>query len=186
MNRQQIDVELRRAQAEFHQLITSASPDDLQRPTDGTRWTNRQLLFHMVLGYGVVWTLLPLVRMLGRLGHSLGFAATLNAGRRPFHWINYVGPCVAAGLVPTRAVSALLDRTIGSLRRRLSVETERNLTLSMQMPTDWDPYFTSTMSVLDVYHFGTHTSITIAVSSRSLRIGPSRNGQRMTIPAHGN
>ena len=155
MDPQQIDAEMRRAQADFHQLITNASPDDLRRPTDGTRWTNRQLLFHMVLGYGVVRTLLPLVRTLGRLGHSRGFAATLNAGRRPFHWINYLGPCVAARLLTPRAITALLDRTIDSLRRRLAAETERNLTLSMHMPTDWDPYFTPTMSVLDVYHFGT-------------------------------
>jgi hypothetical protein len=139
MDPQQIDVEMRRAQAEFHQLITSASPTDLQLPTDGTRWTNRQLLFHMVLGYGVVRVLLPLVRVLGRLGHSRGFATTLNAVRRPFHWINYAGPCVAARLLTPRAVTALLDRTIGSLRRRLAVETEHNLTLSMHMPTDWDP-----------------------------------------------
>jgi len=152
---QQVDGELRRAQAEFHQLISSASPDDLRRPTDGTRWTNRQLLFHMVLGYGVVRTLLPGVRALGRLGHSRGFAATLNAGRRPFHWINYVGPCVAARLLTPRAIAALLDHTIGSLRRRLAAETARDLALSMHMPTGWDPYFTPTMSVLDVYHFGT-------------------------------
>jgi DinB superfamily len=155
MDPHQIDAEMRRAQAEFHQLITNASPDDLRRPTNGTRWTNRQLLSHIVLGYGVVRTLLPLVRTLGRLGLSRGFAATLNAGRGPFHWINYVGPCVAARLLTPRAVTALLDRTIGSLRRRLAAETERDLTLSMHMPTDWDPYFTSTMSVLDVYHFGT-------------------------------
>ena len=65
MDPHQIDVEMRRAQAAFHQLITGASPDDLQHSTDGTRWTNRQLLFHMVLGYGVVRTLLPLVRARG-------------------------------------------------------------------------------------------------------------------------
>ena len=155
MEPQQVDVELRRAQAEFHQLITSASPDDLRRLSDGTRWTNRQLLFHVVLGYGVVRTLLPLVRALGRLGHSRGFAAALNAGRRPFHWINYVGPCVAARLLTPHAITTLLDRVIGSLRHRLAAETERDLTLSMHVPTDWDPYFTPTMSVLDVYHFGT-------------------------------
>ena len=155
MDPQQIDAEMRRAQADFRQLITSASPDDLRRPTDGTRWTNRQLLFHMVLGYGVVRTLLPLVRTLGRLGHSRGFAATLNAGRRPFHWINYLGPCVAARLLTPRAMTALLDRTIDSLRRRLAAETERDLALSMHMPTDWDPCFTPTMNVLDVYRFGT-------------------------------
>jgi hypothetical protein len=98
MDAHQIDVEMSRAQTDFHQLMTRASPEDLRRPTNGTRWTNRQLLFHMVLGYGVVRTLLPLVRTLGRLGHSRGFAAGLNAGRRPFHWVNYVGPCVAARL----------------------------------------------------------------------------------------
>jgi hypothetical protein len=155
MDPQQIDAEMRRAQAEFHQLLTDASPEELRRPTDGTRWTNRQLLFHIVLGYGVVRTLLPLVRALGRLGHSRGFAAILNAARRPFHWINYVGPCVAAGLLAPRAMTALLDRTIGSLRRCLAAETERTLAMTMHMPTDWDPYFTPTMSVLDVYHFGT-------------------------------
>jgi len=155
MDPQQIDAEMRRAQAEFHQLLTDASPEELRRPTDGTRWTNRQLLFHIVLGYGVVRTLLPLVRALGRLGHSRGFAAILNAARRPFHWINYIGPCVAAGLLAPRAMTALLDRTIGSLRRCLAAETERTLAMTMHMPTDWDPYFTPTMSVLDVYHFGT-------------------------------
>jgi hypothetical protein len=155
MDPQQIDVEMQRAQAEFHQLITSASADDLRRATDGTRWTNGQLLFHMVLGYGVVRTLLPLVRALGRLGHSRGFAATLNAGRRPFHWINYVGPCIAARLLTPRVMTAVLDGAIRSLRRRLADETERSLALSMHVPTDWDPYFKPTMSALDVYHFGT-------------------------------
>jgi len=155
MDPQQIDVEMQRAQAEFHQLITSASVADLRRATDGTRWTNEQLLFHMVLGYGVVRTLLSLVRMLGRLGHSRGFAATLNAGRRPFHWINYVGPCVAARLLTPRVMTVVLDGAIRSLRRRLAVETERSLALSMHVPTDWDPYFKPTMSALDVYHFGT-------------------------------
>ena len=52
-------------------------------------------------------------------------------------------------------MTAVMDRVIRSLQRRLTVETERSLTLSMHMPTDWDPYFTPTMSVLDVYHFGT-------------------------------
>jgi hypothetical protein len=154
MDPRQIDGEMRRAQDEFHRLVMTASPDDLRRPTDGTRWTNRQLLFQMVLGYGVVRTLLPLVRTLGRLGPSRGFAATLNAGRRPFHWINYIGPCVDARLLTPRATTALLDHTIDSLRRRLAVGTEGSLALSMHMPADWDPYFTPTMSVLDVYHFG--------------------------------
>jgi hypothetical protein len=55
----EINDEMRRAQAEFQELISRASVHDLRRRSDGTRWTNRQLLFHMVLGYLVVRTLLP-------------------------------------------------------------------------------------------------------------------------------
>lgn len=155
MDANDIRTEMRRAQADFEQLVAEASRGDLRRRTNGTRWTNRELLFHMVLGFGVVRTLLPLVRTLGRLGHSRGFAATLNACRGPFHWINYLGPCVAGRVVTPRAMTALLGRVIGSLEHRLAVETKRSLELTMHMPTEWDPYFAPTMSVLDVYHFGT-------------------------------
>ena len=62
------------ALAEFHQLMTCASPEDLRRPTDGRHpWTNRQLLFHMVLGWGVVRTLLALC---GRWGASVTAAGS--------------------------------------------------------------------------------------------------------------
>ena len=45
--------EMRGGQAEFRQLIATASADDLHCTISGTRWTNRQLLFHTVPGYGV-------------------------------------------------------------------------------------------------------------------------------------
>jgi hypothetical protein len=122
-----IGEEMRRAQADFHQLIATASREHLHRPTHGTRWTNRQLLFHMVLGYGVVRMLLPLVRTLGRLGYSRGFATALNAARCPFHLVNYLDPCLAARLLSPRATIVLLDAVIASLRRCLDTETERSL-----------------------------------------------------------
>ena len=155
MDRDEISQELNRVRSEFHQLIDKASMDDLRRRSHGTRWTNRQLLFHLVLGYLVVRTLMPLVHALGRLGHSQGFAATLNAARHPFHVINYLGSCGGGQLLTTRAMAALLDRTIGALQCNLAAETDRSLALAMHFPTGWDPYFTPTMSVLDVYHFGT-------------------------------
>jgi hypothetical protein len=155
VNSIEVSGEMRRAQADFHQLIGEASSDDLRRRSNGTRWTNRQLLFHMVFGYLVVRTLLPLVHALGRLGHSRGFAATLNAGRRPFHLINYLGSCGGGQVLTTGAMTALLDRTIQALQRSLAAETAQSLALTMHFPTAWDPYFKPTMSVLDVYHFAT-------------------------------
>jgi DinB superfamily len=150
-----ISNEMRSARADFHQLISGASARDLRRRSNGTRWTNRQLLYHMVFGYVIVRTLLPLVHALGWLGHSRGFAATLNMARRPFHLINYLGSCVGGQILGTRTVSALLDRTIEALQRDLAAETDASLARSMHFPTAWDPYFRPTMSVLDVYHFGT-------------------------------
>ena len=104
MNSIDVSNEMRRAQADFHQLIGEASSGDLRRRSNGTRWTNRQLLFHMVFGYVIVRTLMPLVHALGRLGHGRGFAATLNAGRRPFHVINYLGSCGGGHVLTTRAL----------------------------------------------------------------------------------
>jgi hypothetical protein len=150
-----ISDEMQRVQADFRRIIGAASADDLRRRSHGTRWTNRQLLFHMVFGYLIVRTLMPLVHARGRLGHSRGFAATLNSVRRPFHVINYLGSCGGGQILTTRAMAALLDRTITALQRRLAAETESSLALTMHFPTAWDPYFTPTMSVLDVYHFGT-------------------------------
>ena len=95
MDRREIAAEMRRAQADFHALVGLATAEDLRRRTDGTRWTNRQLLWHMVFGYLIVRTLMPLVHLLGRLGWSRRFAATLNALHRPFHLINYAGPPAA-------------------------------------------------------------------------------------------
>jgi hypothetical protein len=69
---------MRRAREEFHQLVSTASPKDLRRRSNGTRWTNRQLLLHMVFGYIIVRTLLPLVHTLGR---SRGFVR--HPERRP-------------------------------------------------------------------------------------------------------
>jgi len=155
VGRNEIVEELGRVQADFRQLTRTTTPEELHRRSNGTRWSNRQLLFHMVFGYVVVRTLLPLVHALGRLGHSGGFAATLNAGRHPFHLINYLGSCGGGQLLTTRAQAALLDRTIDALQRKLAAETDASLALSMHFPTAWDPYFTPVMSVQDVYHFAT-------------------------------
>ena len=146
--------EMRRAQADFHVLIAGAGPQDLRRRTDGTRWTNRQLLWHMVFGYLIVRTLLPLVHLLGRLGWSRRFAATLNAAHRPFHLVNYAGSAGGGLLLTPRRMAAVMDATVTALDRRLAVETPASLALTMHFPTRWDPYFRDTMTVLDVYHYG--------------------------------
>ena len=85
--------EIRGACADFHHLVDEATTAELRRRSNGTKWTNDQLLFHMLFGYLVVRTLLWLVRGFSKLPphYSRRFAQALNAGTRPFHAINYLG-----------------------------------------------------------------------------------------------
>lgn len=157
VSRESVHDELERARQDFHKMVGEASAEALRRRTNGTRWTNRQLLFHMLLGYLVVRALLPLVRTLGRLPDraSAAFAVVLNSAARPFHVVNYLGGCAGALVLRDRRLTAQVDRTIGALHRQLDNETTTSLALRMHFPSRWDPYFTHTMSVLDVYHYGT-------------------------------
>ena len=156
LDRAAVHDEMEQARIQFSDLVGRATPADLRRRSNGTRWANRQLLFHMMFGYLVVRTLMPLVHAFGKrpASWSRRFAATLNAGQRPFHLINYLGSCGGGQVLPTSTMIRLIDRTIHALQRKLAAETNENLALTMHFPTAWDPYFHDTMSVFDVYHYG--------------------------------
>jgi hypothetical protein len=168
--------EMGQARLTFSDLVSKATPPDMRRRSNGTRWTNRQLLFHMLFGYLIVRTSMPLVHAFGRRADnwSRRFAAILNAGQRPFHVINYVGSCGGGEVLPKSIMIKLMERTIHSLQHKLDGETEKSLALTMHFPTAWDPYFQDTMSVLDVYHDGTqhfdHHHKQLTLSDRSAPI----------------
>lgn len=145
------------ARALLRRLLSAADPDTLARDSNGTRWTNEQLLFHMVFGYMVVRALLILVRVFGRLQSpvSRGFAAVLNFATVPFHVVNYWGSRMASLTFNHRRMAAQLDRVVASLQKHLLRETEQSLALTMSFPTRWDPFFKPTMTLAEVYHYPT-------------------------------
>jgi len=148
---------------DLRHLLAAATPAGLRARTNGTRWSNDQLLFHMVFGFLVVRRLLPLVRLLSSLPPWVGraFALLLDAGRVPFHWINYAGSCAGALVFNRVRMGWLCDRTIDHLVASLEQEPEQRLVRGMPFPTSWDPYFEPFMSLADVYaypvlHFAHH------------------------------
>ena len=155
-DRASIHAELERTRGDLHHLVGSATPVALRRRSDGTRWTNQQLLWHMAFGYLVVLRLLPLVRLFGRLpdSSSRAFAAVLNAGTRPFHVVNYLGPVGGALVFHGPRLSRQLDRTIDRLHRRLDAESDAALARRMHFPVGWDPFFRDTMTLEQVYRYG--------------------------------
>ena len=157
MDTRAVGEELERARADFHRLVDGATVAELRRRSDGTRWTNEQLLFHMLFGFLVVRALLPLVRGFGRLPDrwSRRFAAVLNAATPPFHVVNYLGSVVGARLLGPTRMERAADRAIGGLRSSLARRSQRQLARGMHFPVRWDPYFTDCMTVVDVYHYAT-------------------------------
>jgi hypothetical protein len=148
---------MQRAQETFHALLAQASPADLRRVSRGTRWTNEQLLFHMLFGYLIVRALLVLVKLVSRLPGSVGrgFARLLNSASTPFNAVNYWGSCAAAKVFGHQRMGRTFDQVIASLHRHLDAETDTALARGMRFPTRWDPFFTDVMTLTDVYHYAT-------------------------------
>ena len=157
VDKRDIDAELERATADFHRLLDSATPAELRMPTEGTRWTNQQLLFHMLFGFLLVRVLVPLVKAFARLPPAISrvFAATLNAGTRLFHVVNYAGSLGGIRVLGYARTERLMDRTIGALQASLDDATDEELGRGMHFPVGWDPYFTDVMTIRDVYHYPT-------------------------------
>ncbi|GAB3442983.1 hypothetical protein GCM10027517_20810 [Phycicoccus ginsengisoli] len=157
MDVEEISAELDRVRADFRHLLDTATVAELRAPTDGTRWTNEQLLFHMLFGYLLVRNLRPLVRAFGRLpdGASRRFSAALDAGTRPFHVVNYVGSLGGARVLGYAGMARLMDHTTARLQHSLRRESAASLRRGMHFPTGWDPYFHDVMTLREVYHYPT-------------------------------
>jgi DinB superfamily len=156
-DRQRIHDELERVRADLHHLVARATAADLRGATNETRWTNGQMLWHMAFGYLIVRRLLPLVRVFGRLPEpfSRTFAAVLNACTRPFHTINYLGSVGGALVFHGPRLTRHVDHSIDVLHRRLDAESEEALARRMHFPVGWDPFFRDTMTLEQVYAYGT-------------------------------
>jgi hypothetical protein len=173
LDRAAVRAEMDQVRIDFRRLISDADPADLRRPSDGTKWTNQQLLFHMLFGYLIVRALLGLVRIFGLLpdGASKAFARLLDSARRPFDLINYLGSCAGARIIPPRLMPAILDHVIAALHKHLQRETGPALSRGMHYPTTWDPFFGAYMTLADIYRYPTQH---FRFHQRQLTLSPPR------------
>ena len=157
MERADIIEELEAARLDFRQLVDNATSAELRRGSDGTRWTNEQLLFHMLFGYLLVRNLQPLVKAFSRwpTGVSRAFASTLNTATRPFHVINYVGSLGGARVLGYSGMEFAMDAVVGRLQKSVLRASEDSLNRGMHFPVGWDPYFKDYMTLWEVYHYPT-------------------------------
>ncbi|MFH8491158.1 DinB family protein [Streptomyces longisporoflavus] len=169
--------ELERVRLEFRRLLEGAAPADLARRSQGTRWTNEQLLFHMLFGYLLVRPLLLVFSLFGHLPLSVSrvFARLLEAGTVPFDFINYLGPVGGARVLGRRRMADAFDRVIVDLHRRVDAASAARLGHKMHYPYRWDPFFQDVMTVADLYrypakHFDFHRAQLTLPGGRCVRV----------------
>jgi len=157
VSRQGVHTELEGARTAFHRLVEGATATELRTASDGTRWSNQELLFHMLFGYLIARVLLVLARVVSRLprGASRGFGALLNSTTGLFDKANFYGSRIGARLLGPRRMVATFDRVIASLHRGFAAESEADLRRGMYYPVRWDPFFQEFMTVADIYHYPT-------------------------------
>jgi hypothetical protein len=153
----EISSELERVRVDFRHLVDTATVAELRQPSNGTKWSNEQLLFHMLFGYLLVRNLRLLVLAFSRLPDpaSARFASGLNACTRIFHVVNYVGSLGGARVLGHTRMEALMDRVIIGLQSSLARTTAQDLERGMHFPVGWDPYFSDHMTLREVYHYPT-------------------------------
>ena len=118
MDKEQICAELDRVRSDYRELLDTATVAELRKPTDGTKWNNEQLLFHMLFGYLLVRNLRLLVWGFSRLPDSASrrFAALLNAPARSTSSTTSA-PCSVRGLWDIRAWSGSWTACSAAFRR---------------------------------------------------------------------
>jgi hypothetical protein len=79
----------------------------------------------------------------------------LNSATKPFHVVNYLGSWGGGIVLTRRRMHVIMDHSIKALQHHLAAETEMALQRHMHFPLGWDPFFRETMTLQDVYQYGT-------------------------------
>ncbi len=148
----QVRLDLEWIGRDYDALLATVSPERLDEPSDGTRWTNRQLLWHMAFRQHIARVLLPVVAVFSRLppAASRRYADILTAATRPYDWVNYAGSVAGARVTGLRLARRWMRRDTAWLLRWSEGATDEQLASGMSVPAGWDPYFTPWMSRQDV------------------------------------
>jgi hypothetical protein len=137
---------------DFRRIVGSATPAELAAPSRGTRWTNRQLLFHLVLGQNIARVSIPLFGGFSRLppGASRAWSAMLEAFTRPYDWVNWFGSVAGARALSTAAMERMMQRSTRAILAWYDRADAGDLARGMSVPPSWDPYFSAWMNRADM------------------------------------
>lgn len=138
--------------ADFQALTTSASPEELDAPSNGTKWSNRELLFHMWFGQRITRVFIPMIGGFSRLPPSAsnGYARLLTLISGPYEWVNYAGSVAGARVGGLGRARRWMAHDTTAILRWADTASPDDLSRGMSVPATWDPYFLPWMSRHDL------------------------------------
>jgi hypothetical protein len=132
---------------DFAAILAAARPEELDLPTTGTRWTNRQLLFHMLLGQLVTRMVIVVMGLFSRLpaSASRAWAAGMAAVTPAYNWLNWLGGVVGARIFTVERMNRRMQAVTSKVLAFYDRAGPADLSRGMTIPPSWDPYFSSWM-----------------------------------------
>src|SRR3954454_23149699 len=139
----------------FHAILASLPDEDMRKQSNNPGWNNGEILFHMMFGFLILLSLVPLVRLFGRLPKSFSksFAALLNSVTGPFNWINSLGPRVGGRILTRKSLGNVYDWVYSRILRMLASMPESEWNRGMYYPTKWEPLFNEYMTLEQVFRY---------------------------------
>ncbi len=132
---------------DYRAILAAARPDELDLPANGTAWTNRQLLFHMLLGQRITRMVITVMGAFSRLpaGASRGWAAAMAAATPVYERLNFAGSVVGGRLFSHARMGRQMDAVTAKILHFYEDASPGDLSRGMTIPPSWDPYFSTWM-----------------------------------------
>jgi hypothetical protein len=128
---------------DYWNILKAARPEELYLPTDGTAWTNRQLLFHMLLGQRITRMVIVVMGVFSRLpaGASRAWAAGMTAVTPLYNRLNFAGGVVGGRLITVTRMGRQMEAVTAKILHFYDQASPGELRRGMTIPPSWDPYF---------------------------------------------
>lgn len=153
--RTDIVAEILATSRDYHALLDSFSTTTLKRRSHNPGWSNKEILFHMLLGFIVVSILFPMVKVFARLPNSFSqvFAGLLNLGTPLFNIVNAMGARAGGRIVKTSSLHSQFDRVTQDLVTKAIRLKKNEWEEGMHFPDRWDGLFKKYMTFDDLFRY---------------------------------
>jgi hypothetical protein len=151
----EIEALLTKSHAEFEAVLAALPDDGWRKHSHNPGWVNGEILFHMVFGFILLITLIPMVRLWSYLpgGFSKVFAAILNASTGIFNVINGAGPRLAGRVLNPVSLGRLADFVYAQNSRMIQRIKADDWQRGMYFPYRWDSMFSEYMTIEQVFRY---------------------------------